>query len=184
MKVLGLSGSLRAASLNAALLRTATRLAPRGMQVSVLQGLGELPLFNPDLEAQVPAAVAALRSAVDTADALLIASPEYARGVSGTIKNALDWLVSHEGFVGKPVALLNASPRAHHAQAALRETLRTMSAVIIEEASVAIPLLGAGLDEAAMRRAPTVVGPLTRALEALAAVHAGASAQGPAFPLP
>jgi chromate reductase, NAD(P)H dehydrogenase (quinone) len=183
MKVLGLSGSLRAASLNAALLRTAARLAPGGMQVSV-RGLGELPLFNPDLEAQVPAAVAALRAAVDAADALLIASPEYARGVSGTIKNALDWLVSHEGFVGKPVALLNASPRAHHAQAALRETLRTMSAVIIEEASVAIPLLGAGLDEAAMRHAPAVVVPLTRALAALAAVHAGAAAQGPAFPLP
>ncbi len=184
MKVLGICGSLRAASLNSALLRTAARLAPPGMQVSLLPGLGALPLFNPDLEAQVPAAVAALRRAVDAADALLIASPEYARGVSGTIKNALDWLVSHEGFVGKPVALLNASPRAHHAQAALRETLRTMSAAIIEEASVAIPLLGAGLDEAAMAHAPAVVVPLTRALEALAASHAGNAAQGPAFPLP
>jgi chromate reductase, NAD(P)H dehydrogenase (quinone) len=184
MKVLGISGSLRARSLNSALLRTAARIAPPGMQVSVLRGLGELPLFNPDLEADVPAAVAVLRREVDAADALLIASPEYARGVSGTIKNALDWLVSHEAFVGKPVALLNASPRAHHAQAALRETLRTMSAVLIEEASVAIPLLGAGLDEAAMRHAPAVTIPLARALEALAGVHAGASAQGPAFPLP
>jgi chromate reductase, NAD(P)H dehydrogenase (quinone) len=184
MKVLGICGSLRAASLNAALLRTAVRIAPAGMQVRVLPGLGELPLFNPDLEAQVPAAVAALRREVDAADALLIATPEYARGVSGTIKNALDWLVSHEGFVGKPVALLNASPRAHHAQAALRETLRTMSAVLIEEASVAIPLLGAGLDEAAMQHAPSVALPLARALEALAQVHAGAAAQGPAFLLP
>jgi chromate reductase, NAD(P)H dehydrogenase (quinone) len=184
MKVLGICGSLRAASLNAALLRTAARIAPAGMQVSVLAGLGELPLFNPDLEAHVPAAVAALRREVDAADALLIATPEYARGVSGTIKNALDWLVSHEGFVGKPVALLNASPRAHHAQAALRETLRTMSAVLIEEASVAIPLLGAGLDEAAMRHAPAVAIPLARALEVLAQLHAGAAAQGPSFPLP
>ena len=184
MKVLGVSGSLRAASLNAALLRTAARLAPAGMQLHVFDGLGALPLFNPDLETAVPAAVAALRRAIDAADALLIASPEYARGVSGTIKNALDWLVSHEGFVGKPVALLNASPRAHHAQTALRETLRTMSAVIIEDASVAIPLLGSGLDEAAMRHAPAVVLPLTRALAALAAVHADAAAQGPAFPLP
>jgi NAD(P)H-dependent FMN reductase len=184
MKVLGLGGSLRAASLNAALLRTAAHIAPAGMQLRVFAGLGALPLFNPDLETHVPAAVAELRRAVDAADALLIASPEYARGVSGTIKNALDWLVSHEGFVGKKVALLNASPRAHHAQAALRETLRTMSAVIIEDASVAIPLLGSGLDEAAMRDAPAVVAPLTRALAALAAVHTGASAQGPAFPLP
>jgi NAD(P)H-dependent FMN reductase len=184
MKVLGISGSLRRASLNSALLRTAARIAPEGMQVRVLAGLGELPLFNPDLEADVPAAVAALRREVDAADALLIATPEYARGVSGTIKNALDWLVSHEGFVGKPVALLNASPRAHHAQAALRETLRTMSAVLIEEASVAIPLLGAGLDEEAMRHAPAVAIPLAQALQALAQAHAAGSAQGPAFPLP
>ncbi len=184
VKVLGICGSLRAASLNAALLRTAARIAPPGMQLRVLGSLGSLPLFNPDLEVQVPAAVAALRGAVDAADALLIATPEYARGVSGTIKNALDWLVSHEGFVGKPVALLNASPRAHHAQAALRETLRTMSALLIEEASVAIPLLGSGLDEEAMRHAPAVALPLGRALAALSALHAGQPAQGPAFPLP
>ena len=132
----------------------------------------------------MPDAVVQLRRAVDASDALLIATPEYARGVSGIIKNALDWLVSHEGFVGKPVALLNASPRAHHAQAALRETLRTMSAQILEEASAAIPLLGAGLDEAAMRTAPAVTVPLTRALAALAAAHAQSAAQGPAFPLP
>ena len=184
MKVLGISGSLRAASLNSALLRTAARIAPAGMHVSLLRGLGELPLFNPDLERCVPEAVLVLRREVDAADALLIASPEYARGVSGTIKNALDWLVSHEGFVGKPVALLNASPRAHHAQTALRETLRTMSAVLIEEASVAIPLLGAALDEEATGHATAVTIPLARALEALAGVHASASAQGPAFPLP
>lgn len=183
MKVLGISGSLRSASLNSALLRTAARLAPPGLQLTVLGGLGELPLFNPDLEARLPASVTALRRAVDAADALLIASPEYARGVSGTIKNALDWLVSHEGFVGKPVALLNASPRAHHAQAALRETLRTMSAVLVEEASVAIPLLGAGLDEEAMRHAPAVTIPLTRALAVLAALHAGTAAPGPVFPV-
>jgi chromate reductase len=183
MNVLGISGSLRAASLNSALLRTAARIAPAGMHVRILRGLGELPLFNPDLEAQAPLAVSVLRREIAAADALIIASPEYARGVSGIIKNALDWLVSDEAFVGKPVALLNASPRAHHAQAALRETLRTMSAQLIEEACVAIPLLGAGLDEAAMQHAPAVTIPLTRALGALAAVRALA-AQGPCFPLP
>ncbi len=183
MKVLGLCGSLRAASLNAALLRTAAAVAPAGMQV-VMHGLGGLPLFNPDLEAQPPEEVVQLRRAVDACDALLIATPDDARGVSGIIKNALDWLVSHEGFVGKQVALLNASPRAHHAQAALRETLRTMSAQILEEASAAIPLLGSGLAEAAMRTSPAVAVPLTRALAALAAAHAERGVQGPAFPLP
>jgi chromate reductase, NAD(P)H dehydrogenase (quinone) len=184
VKVLGICGSLRAASLNSSLLRTAARIAPAGMHVSILAGLGELPLFNPDLEASPPHAVMALRRAVDAADALLIAAPEYARGVSGTIKNALDWLVSHEAFVGKRVALLNASPRAHHAQAALRETLRTMTAVLIEEASVAIPLLGSGLTEEAMAHAPAITGPLRHALEALAAVHTAVAAPGPCFLLP
>jgi len=183
VKILGLSGSLRAASLNSALLRTAVRIAPPGVAV-VLHPLADLPLFNPDLEGQPPPAVAALRGAVDAADALLIASPEYARGVSGTIKNALDWLVSHEGFVGKPVALLNASPRAHHAQAALRETLRTMSAALVEEACAAIPLLGSGLTEAAMAQAPDVTVPLRHSLITLREAVVGAAAQGPAFPLP
>jgi NAD(P)H-dependent FMN reductase len=166
--VLAVSGSLRAASINSALLRATAQLAPPEMRVSLLRGLGELPLFNPDLESQVPCAVAAIRSAVAAADALLIASPEYAHGVSGTIKNVLDWLVSYEPFVHKPVAVLNASPRARHADAALRETLRTMSAVLVEEACVTIPLLGTGLDEAGMVQSPSTA----RAIKnALAAVH-------------
>jgi chromate reductase, NAD(P)H dehydrogenase (quinone) len=180
VRILGLCGSLRSASLNAALLRTAVRVAPQGVQVQLLPGLGELPLFNPDLEPAPPRGVLELRRAVDVADALLIASPEYARGVSGTIKNALDWLVSHEGFVGKPVALLNASPRAHHALAALRETLRTMSATLVDEACVSVPLLGAGLSEEAMAGTPQVTLPLLRAL---AALRGSLGAQGPAFPL-
>ena len=88
MKVLALSGSLRAASINTALLRAAVRLAPQGMQVKVFAGVGDLPLFNIDLEASVPRSVATLRAAVDGADALIISSPEYAHGVSGVMKNA------------------------------------------------------------------------------------------------
>jgi NAD(P)H-dependent FMN reductase len=156
MKVLGISGSLRKASINSALLRAAGRLAPPDVELTVFSGIGELPLFNPDLEASLPAQVLALHGAVAGADALLFASPEYAHGVTGAIKNALDWLVSFEPFVGKPVAVLNASPRAHHADAALRETLATMSAVIVERASVSIPLLGAKLDEGGMVEDPAV----------------------------
>jgi len=167
MKVLAISGSLRAASINTALLRAAARLAPREIEIALLRGIGELPLFNPDLESDVPAAVAAMRSAVAAADALLIASPEYAHGVTGTIKNLLDWLVSYEPFVYKPVAVFNASPRASHADAALRETLRTMSAVLVEEASASIPLLGAGLDENAMVESPGVSRAIEEALGAL-----------------
>jgi NAD(P)H-dependent FMN reductase len=160
MRILAIPGSLRAASLNAALLRAAARLAPPGIVVGVFAGLGELPLFNPDLEAQLPSRVHSFRERVASADALLISSPEYAHGVTGAIKNALDWLVSYEPFVNKPVAVLNTSPRAHHADAALREILITMSARLVEEASLSLPLLGSGLDENGMIAAPFVVSAL------------------------
>lgn len=157
MRILAIPGSLRVASINAALLRAAARVAPPGIVVGVFTGIGELPLFNPDLEAQLPPRVHSFRERVAAADALLIASPEYAHGVTGVIKNALDWLVSYEPFVNKPVAVLNTSPRAQHADAALRETLRTMSANLVEAASITLPLLGAGLDESAMVASPNVV---------------------------
>ena len=64
----------------------------------------------------------------------MIAAPEYAHGVPGALKNALDWLVASDAFPGKPVALINAAPRAFHAQAALRETLATMAARLVPEA--------------------------------------------------
>ncbi|MEK8030014.1 NADPH-dependent FMN reductase [Ideonella sp. DXS29W] len=155
-RVLALCGSLRARSINAALLRAASRLAPQGMTVAVFDHLGRLPLFNPDLEADTPEPVQHLHAQVSQAAALLIASPEYAHGVTGTIKNALDWLVSFEDFVHKPVAVWNASPRAHHADDALRETLKTMSADLVEHASITLPLLGAHLDEAGMLASSTV----------------------------
>lgn len=169
MKVLALCGSLRAASINAALLRAAARLAPAGMAIEIFDGIGALPLFNPDLDAAPPPSVDRLRQAVDGADALLIASPEYAHGVSGVMKNALDWLVSLESFFGKPVALLNAQPRAQCSDAALRETLLTMSARIVEPASIGVPLTADSLGETGMLASPAVCGALRTALSALLA---------------
>ena len=150
MKVLAFCGSLRRVSMNAALLRVTARLAPAGMAIELFDGLGSLPLFNPELEADMPFAVTRMHRAIDTCDALLIASPEYAHGVTGALKNALDWLVSFEGFVHKPVAIFNASPRSVHADAALREILLTMSARLITAACLDLPLRGRGLDEAQM----------------------------------
>jgi NAD(P)H-dependent FMN reductase len=185
VKVLAISGSLRAASINSALLRAAVRLSPPDVQVRLFRAAGELPLFNPDLEAQLPPKIVTLHDEVERSDALLIASPEYAHGVTGTIKNVLDWLVSFEPFINKPVAVFNASPRAHHADEALRETLRTMSAVIVEEASVSIPLLGARLTEDGMVEDPVVSRAVRSALQALhRAVVLRDSEQGPTFPLP
>lgn len=184
MHVLALSGSLRAASINSALCRAAARLAPAPMRVDVFDGIGALPLFNPDLEADPPAAVQALRHAVSRADALLIASPEYAHGISGVMKNALDWLVSHEGTVDKPIALVNTSPRAHHALDALREVLVTMSTRLVADAAVTLPLLGGDcVTEQAMLAAPAIRGAIATGLAALAAHLTGQSQQGPSFPL-
>ena len=167
MKVLAISGSLRKTSLNTMLLRAVRRIAPPGIEVQLYRGLGELPLFNPDIEDNPPATVRDLRKQILAADALLIASPEYAHGVTGVIKNALDWMVGNETFVDKPVALLNASARATLAQAALRETIRTMSAHIIDEASITLPILGSGLTEDNIVEHPEIAPALQAALIAL-----------------
>jgi chromate reductase len=170
MKVLALCGSLRAASMNAALLRAASRLAPAGMTVTLFSGMARLPLFNPDLEADLPAPVRELHVAIADCDALIIASPEYAHGVTAVIKNALDWLVSHEGFVDKPVAVFNASPRSVHADASLRETLITMSADLRIDACVSLPLRSTGMDEHAIVESEYAPA-LRRALAILARVR-------------
>lgn len=142
-------------------------MAPPGLAVSIYPRLGELPLFNPDLESDLPAPVRDLWREVEGADALLIASPEYAHGVSGVMKNALDWLVGFERFVYMPVAVVNTSPRSHHAYDALLEILRTMSAEIIDEASVSIQLLGACTTEEQMLTTPAVASKIRDAMVAL-----------------
>jgi chromate reductase, NAD(P)H dehydrogenase (quinone) len=189
LNVLALCGSLREASVNAALLRAAARLAQPGADIEIADWLGRLPLYNPDLEdvideREVPRAVHALRLAVAAADAVLIASPEYAHGVSGTIKNALDWLVSFEPFIHKPVAVLNASPRATLADASLRETLRTMNAALVGERSFELPLLGAHLDDVGMAASPEVAAVIGDAMAALRAEIARQQTDGTVvFPL-
>ena len=184
MKILAISGSLRAASINSALLRAIVRSAPDGMNIEIFQRLGELPLFNPDLEIKIPTAVDDFRCRVAVADAILIASPEYAHGVTGAMKNALDWLVGYESFFQKTVAILNTSPRAQHADAALREILKTMAANIIESASVSIPLLGAGLDENGMLQTPSVVEAIRKTLSSLnEAVTFRRPSQSASFPV-
>ncbi len=149
IKILALSGSLRAVSSNTALLRAAITLAPKNVSISVYSDLGNLPHFNPDLDGETPPhPVTNFRSLLQVSDGVLISSPEYAHGVPGVLKNALDWLVGSGELVGKPIALLNASPRAIWAQASLTEILTVMMAKLSKEASITLPLLGRGLDEA------------------------------------
>lgn len=139
-KVLTVSGSLRSLSVNSALLRAAARLAPPHQELTLFEGLGELPLFNPDIENEPFAAVWKWREALMQADAVLISSPEYAHGVTGVIKNALDWVVGTAEFENKPTALLNAATRSVFAPPALKETLMVMGARVVEEASITLGL--------------------------------------------
>jgi chromate reductase len=164
MRILAISGSLRAVSSNTSLLRAAAILAPEGMEITLYGGLGDLPHFNPDLENAEPSSVTDLRRQVREVDGLLISSPEYAHGVPGVLKNALDWLVAGSEIVGKPIALWNASPRATHAQESLGETLRTMSTRLVPEASIAVPLLARAIDAAGIAADPGLAGPLRAAL--------------------
>lgn len=143
------------------MLTLAADCAPPGLQLHLYAGLGQLPLFNPDLEPAEPAPVVRLQQAIAQADAVLIASPEYAHGVSSVMKNALDWTVASGVFVDKPVVLWNASPRATIALAALHETLAVMSAQLVGAAQLTLllPSLPVGQeahtnpDPAAMRKA-------------------------------
>ena len=165
MRILAISGSLRLVSSNTALLRAAARLAPRGIEITVYDGLGDLPHFNPDLE---PPSVISFRNQLQASDGVLISSPEYAHGVPGVLKNALDWLVGTGELVDKSVALLNASPRSTYAQASLMETIRVMSARIVSEASITVPLPGRKLTEDGMLEDAEISSLLKTAIEAFA----------------
>lgn len=169
-RVLCLCGSLRRVSSNRAALETAQRLAPATLELVLYDGLGGLPLFNPDDEADVvPASVQALREAVGRADALLIACPEYAHGVPGAFKNLLDWLVGSLEFPGKPILLLNAAARGScHAQEALAEILRTMSAQLLTAQPVVVGLPGAGCTTAQVLASAERCAELHTALDILA----------------
>ena len=169
IRVLAMSGSLRRASSNSALVAAVARLAPRAVDVSIYRGLAELPPFNPDIDGDsAPAAVMGFRTALHTCHALLLSSPEYAHGVPGVLKNALDWLVGSGELVDKPIALLNASPRSTYAQTSLMETIRVMSARIVAEASIAVPLPGKKLTEEGMVEDAEISSLVTSAIEAFA----------------
>lgn len=137
LQLIGLSGSLRKASLNTALLKAAQAQTPRTATLSI-HSIRDIPLYDGDLETSegVPAVVAALKDAIAAADGLLLATPEYNHSVPGVLKNAIDWLSRPPGdigrvFAGKPVAIMGASPGRFGtvlAQNAWLPILRTLGA--------------------------------------------------------
>lgn len=151
VKILAISGSLRSDSTNTALLRAAALVAPPGATVTMYEGIGDLPLFNPDIEGPefdgpAPANVQKFRDHLRASDGVMLATPEYAHGVSGVIKNALDWVVGTGELVDKPILFFNASPRASIAYDSLKGTIKVMGGVIDENASITLPILGSSLD--------------------------------------
>ena len=141
IRVLAIVGSLGARSGNLALLETAVSLAPEPIEVALYSGLGQLPHFDPDLDPdQAPPAVRALRSAIATSDALLIAAPEYGHSLPGVLKNAIDWLIGSGELERKVIAITASVPapeRGRQGLAALRQTLGAVRAVIVSDEPIA-----------------------------------------------
>lgn len=138
MKVLAVSGSLRRSSHNTQLLRAAVEAAPEGVEVELWEGLGELPLYDQDLDTdEQPEAVRRLREAWGEADAILFATPEYNGSVPGGLKNAIDWAsrpVLESALTNQTVSVIGASPGqfgAMWAQADLRKILGTAGARVV-----------------------------------------------------
>ena len=143
MKVLAISGSLQSRSSNSALIDTATAQHISDIDVQPFARIGELPHFNPDFDGDSPPeSVLALRRVARDADAILIASPEYAHEMPGSLKNALDWLVPSGDLYGKPASLLCASPSAERgkfARDAVQRTLEAQGARVVLSNTVVMP---------------------------------------------
>ncbi len=146
MRLLGLSGSLRAASINTTLLHAASALASDGITIEISDHIRHLPLFNPDDEATPSRQVEAFRTALASADGVIIACPEYAHGVPGAFKNALDWVVASGEFVDKPFALFHANGRGQYARAEIAETLVTMNAHWVIDATLDLSISATTVD--------------------------------------
>jgi RimJ/RimL family protein N-acetyltransferase/NAD(P)H-dependent FMN reductase len=137
------------------------------MHFEIFPELGNIPPFNPD-RTDVPSAVAALRAAIHAAGAIILSTPEYAHGLPGALKNALDWLVGGIELTDKPVVLFNASARSIYAQAALREVLLTLGARILDDACVTVPLTADARTPQQLAGDPAVAAPIAAALQRLA----------------
>ena len=153
-QIIGLSGSLRKGSFNAGLLRAARDLAPEGTEIQIGSIL-DVPLYNADEEAAhgLPASVQRLQAQLQAADGLLLVTPEYNNGIPGVFKNAIDWMSRGPGlayFVGKPVALLGASPGGFGTVLAQNDwlpVLRTLKAELWAEGRMLVSRASGLFDE-------------------------------------
>ena len=141
-KILAISGSTRLSSSNLLLIKAVIDLSADDLDIKIFQGLSEIPHFNPDLDKDNPPDnVIEFRRQLKEADGILICTPEYAMGVPGTLKNAIDWTVSSGEFSHKPVALITASSVGQKGHLSLLETLKVIEADIPEESRLLIPFI-------------------------------------------
>jgi chromate reductase len=128
IKILAISGSLRSNSSNNMIIKAVAAMAPADVQVTIYQDLGQIPPFDDSHEPSL--AVIDLRQQLQNADAVFICQPEYAFGVSGVLKNALDWTVASGELVNKPLALVTAATGGENAHAAMLLTFKALSTAI------------------------------------------------------
>lgn len=170
-KILAIPGSLRATSASNLILSAIVGMAPTGVVVERYEGIGELPHFNDPEKAPEP--VLSFREKIKAADAVLICTPEYAFGVPGSLKNALDWTVSSGEFIDKPVGLITASSQGEKGHAALLLTLQAISANVISAGCLIISFVRSKLDVHGSIKDAAVSTNLARALNSLVdAAHA------------
>jgi chromate reductase, NAD(P)H dehydrogenase (quinone) len=150
IEILAISGSLRSSSTNTKVLRALIGLAPEETNISIYEGIGNLPHFNPEIDDDstlLP--VQDWRNRLKEADAIVFCTPEYAHGVPGVLKNALDWIVSSGEFMYKPTAVISASPSLDggaKANASLVQTLQVMMAEMVAGSTLCIPGVSAKLN--------------------------------------
>jgi chromate reductase, NAD(P)H dehydrogenase (quinone) len=176
INVLAICGSTRQSSSNHQLIQAITDLSRDIFQVQVLEGLADIPHFNPDLDMDrdsAPAAVQEFRAQLSKADAVLICTPEYAIGVPGTLKNAVDWTVSSMHFSRKPVALITAGTSGHKAHQSLLGTLLIIESKISEEAQLVISGVKTKVNVQGVITDEETLMQVRKLIRALAAVVAG-----------
>lgn len=155
--IVGISGSTRKGSTNHQLLQAIGALLHNRAALLVYEGIERLPHFNPDDDREeAPAAVAAFRNLLDAADGIIICTPEYAHGVPGTLKNAIDWTVSSCQFSHKPTLLITASTEGQFGHRALLDTLRVIEAKNIDALQLVIPFIKTKVKEGKITDEPTL----------------------------
>jgi NAD(P)H-dependent FMN reductase len=170
-KILAICGSTKHSSSNLRLIHAMAALVSDRMEFTVFNRIDTIPHFNPDLDTEeVPVNVIEFRTLLRNADGILICTPEYAMGVPGSLKNAMDWTVSSMEFSGKPVALITAATSGEKAHQSMMATLNVIEAEITDATQLLIPFINTRINQAAEIADPGTLKAVLKLLEAFEAL--------------